>query len=343
MSRSSSPLDQAFMTTAAATAVQGTTAENPAVGCVVVKDGEILARAATAAGGVPHAEAAVLGRLRAGESRGATVYSTLEPCAHYGKTPPCVGLLIKARVRRVVFATLDPNPLVNGKGAEALAKVGIEVTTLPNAAAAQLNCGFFRRMLADRPWVTLKMALDKRGAVAIKGKRKQISGREAANFAHLLRLRADVVAVGATTAEVDKPLLTCRLPGVKKFTPQPVIFSKKRAFNRGRAGNTLSNALVVGETRLEDSLNLLAERGYNRLLVEGGPCLASRFLEAELVDEIYLIRSAAELRPGPGEELVLAPKPLREARGFNRIHRLGRDVVEHCYVRGNHPSSGDNP
>ena len=306
----------------AATAI-GKTAANPAVGCVLVKNGVILSKAATGDGGAPHAEAAALSSLDRAASEGATAYLTLEPCAHHGRNPPCVELLVAAGVARVVAAAEDPNSLVGGRGIAALRAAAIRVEILPSAAAELLNCGFFMRMRAARPWVTLKMAMDKRGAIAERDRRSRISGAAADNFNHSLRLQADAVAVGANTAAIDKPLLTCRLAGGEAFSPQPIIFSRS-----GKGRGILENALVLSADNLPACLRLLANRGINRLLLEGGATLAAEFLRGELVDEIYLVRSPKIL----GGRCLFAPRQLLALKGFNQVHRLGDDVVEHRYV-----------
>lgn len=310
----------------------GRTATNPPVGCVIVRGEEIIAKGRTADGGVPHAEAVALSNIRGDKgANGATAYLTLEPCAHHAKTPPCAELLIKSGIKRVVVAAVDPDPRVNGRGIELLRRGGVATELLPLAAADAVNCGFFRRMTANRPWVSLKMALAKGGEIAIRGKRTKISGAAADNFIHDLRLRADAIAVGANTVAIDKPSLSCRLLGYEGFSPLAIVFS-----HGVRGGVSLENGLTISED-LPTALASLAKRGINRLLVEGGAALAASFLEGGLVDEVYLIRSKQTLVG----DCLFAPERLTAMAG-KLIHRLGEDMIEHCYVQRNHHSSRED-
>ncbi|MDQ2801922.1 MAG: bifunctional diaminohydroxyphosphoribosylaminopyrimidine deaminase/5-amino-6-(5-phosphoribosylamino)uracil reductase RibD, partial [Pseudomonadota bacterium] len=199
----------------------GNTWPNPSVGCIVVKDGRVLGRAVTTPGGRPHAETMALDR--AGDAaRGATAYVTLEPCCHWGRTPPCTDALIAAGIARVVIAVSDPDPRVDGRGIAQLRAADIEVVQgLLEAAAEDVIAGFALRVRQGRPLVTLKLAstLDGRIATA-SGESRWITGPSARRMAHALRGRHDAIMVGIGTVLADDPDLTCRLPG---FRPTPLV------------------------------------------------------------------------------------------------------------------------
>lgn len=205
--------DQYFMELALRLARErkGLTHPNPTVGCVIVKDGKVIAQANHERAGLPHAEAKALSI--AGESaRGSTLYVTLEPCTHFGRTPPCVDAIIKAGVKRVVIATLDPNPLVSGKGVQRLKEAGIEVTVgVLEEEAKRLNEDFFTYITKGRPYITLKFAQSLDGSLATKDYHsKWISSEESRKYAHRLRAEASAVLVGINTVLRDNPSLTVR-------------------------------------------------------------------------------------------------------------------------------------
>src|SRR5215468_11232385 len=198
----------------------GRTWPNPAVGCVIMKDGRVVGRGRTRDGGRPHAEADAL--AQAGPAaRGATVYVTLEPCSHQGRSPPCADALIKARVARVVSAMEDPNPPVNGQGHARLKAAGIAVEVGEGAReAAEINAGFLMRVLAGRPLFHLKLASSLDGRIATAtGESKWITGEGARADGHRLRAVHDAILVGAGTVAADDPDLTCRLPGLGAYSP----------------------------------------------------------------------------------------------------------------------------
>jgi diaminohydroxyphosphoribosylaminopyrimidine deaminase/5-amino-6-(5-phosphoribosylamino)uracil reductase len=202
----------------------GQVAPNPAVGCVVVKDGVIVGRGWTQKGGRPHAETEAL--ARAGEAaRGATAYVTLEPCSHTGKTPPCAEALIAAGVARVVGAVTDPDPRVSGRGFQMLREAGIEVVTgICEAEAAELNAGFFLRVKETRPLVVLKIAESANGLIAdASGQTRWLTSEAARAHAHLLRATHDAILIGIETALADDPELTCRLPGLEDRSPIRIV------------------------------------------------------------------------------------------------------------------------
>ncbi len=197
---------------------------NPAVGCVLVRDGHVVGRGWTQPGGRPHAETEAL--KRAGDlARGATAYVTLEPCDHEGATGPCSNALLQAGIGRVVVAMQDPDPRVSGRGIARLREAGVEVTVGPcREEATQLNLGFFLRVTEGRPMVTLKLATSLDGRIATaSGDSKWITGEQARAEAHSLRASHDAVLVGSGTALADDPALTCRLPGMEDRSPVRVI------------------------------------------------------------------------------------------------------------------------
>lgn len=290
---------------------------NPSVGCVIVKQGRVVGRAVTAPGGRPHGEPQAL--AQAGDAaRGATVYVSLEPCNHHGKTPPCTDALIAAGVARVVVACEDPDPRVCGGGVRRLREAGIQVDVgLLAAEAEALNIGFFTRIRQGRPSVTLKLAtsLDARVATAT-GESKWITGPESRARGHLLRAQHDAILVGIGTVLADDPDLTCRLPGLEDRSPVRVVLdsrlrvpltSKLVATARqvptwvvtaSDADPARADALegegvrvLNVDTDVHVTLSVLAGQGITRLLVEGGPSVATSFLKAERVDRMEWFRA----------------------------------------------------
>ena len=300
----------------------GNTWPNPAVGAVVVKDGLVLGRGWTQPGGRPHAETLAL--KRAGKAaRGATLYVTLEPCSHHGKTPPCADAVIKAGVARVVSALEDPNPEVAGQGHERLRARGIAVDAGAGGDEAQrAHVGHIRRMRDGRPHVLLKLALSADGKVGAAGRKPvQITADTAREQVSLLRARSDAILVGLGTVMADNPSLTCRLPGMLERSPVRIVLDAQlriplsmNAVATARETPTWifgsTNASAMAEQVLRDKgaevfrvkakdgrldlaqmLKILAERGITRLLVEGGPNVAASFVAADLVDQAVLFHS----------------------------------------------------
>ncbi|MBR0775965.1 bifunctional diaminohydroxyphosphoribosylaminopyrimidine deaminase/5-amino-6-(5-phosphoribosylamino)uracil reductase RibD [Bradyrhizobium diazoefficiens] len=303
---------------------QGRTWPNPAVGAVIVKDGVIVGRGWTQAGGRPHAEPEAL--RRAGEAaRGATLYVTLEPCSHFGKSPPCADAAIAAGIKRVVAAIEDPNPEVAGQGHARLRAAGITVDVgLCAAEAAFDHAGHFRRIRDRRPHVTLKLAVSPDGKIgAAGGKPVAITGDAVRDRVHLLRARSDAILVGIGTVLADDPLLTCRLPGMGAHSPVRVVLDQNlripatsklvqsaretplwvvaselaeaAAVTRlGAAGAQIIRIPPGGTPGLDlpAVLHALAEKGITRLMVEGGSRVAASFVSSDLVDEVWLFRGA---------------------------------------------------
>lgn len=339
---------------------------NPAVGCVIVRDGRVVGRGWTQPGGRPHAEVEAL--ARAGEAaRGATAYVTLEPCAHHGKTPPCADALVRAGIARVVAPLEDSDARVAGQGFARLRAAGIEVVTGVLAdEAARDHAGFFRRVDLGRPFVTLKLASSFDGRIATAtGESQWITGPEARRMVHAMRMRHDAVMVGAGTARADDPSLTVRDMGV---TRQPVRVVVSRHLDLPLMSGLARTAREVpvwlchgpdADRRLIETweglgarlipcgltgrsldplavLQGLGEAGLTRVFCEGGGALAASLLQADLVDEVVGMTAGivlgAEGRPAIGalglDRLAEAPRfRLREARP------VGPDLV-HVWEKG---------
>jgi diaminohydroxyphosphoribosylaminopyrimidine deaminase/5-amino-6-(5-phosphoribosylamino)uracil reductase len=326
-SRESKAADQRFMALALTLGRrgQGRSWPNPAVGAVVVKDGVIVGRGWTQPGGRPHAEPEAL--KRAGEAaRGATLYVTLEPCSHIGKSPPCADAIIAAGIARVVSAIEDPNPEVAGQGHAKLRAAGISVDIgLAAAEAAHDHAGHFRRIRDKRPHVILKLAVSSDDKIGAAGRKPvAISGEAAKARVHLLRAQSDAILVGIGTVLADDPLLTCRLPGMEARSPVRVVLDRSlripgasrlihsaretplwvmtsnvseapAAMKLGAAGaQVIRVATTSTPPRLDlpGVLHALAGKGITRLLVEGGARVASSFVASGLVDEVWLLRGA---------------------------------------------------
>jgi diaminohydroxyphosphoribosylaminopyrimidine deaminase / 5-amino-6-(5-phosphoribosylamino)uracil reductase len=274
----------------------GTTAENPNVGCVIVKEGRLLGVGWTQPGGRPHAETEAL-KMAGAAARGATAYVTLEPCAHHGRTGPCAEALVAAGIARVVTAIEDPDPRVSGGGHAILERAGVAFETGLAAEEARRDmAGFLTRIQKKRPQVILKMAFSADGKIAAGvGKRTAISGSEARARVHLLRAQCNAILVGMGTVRADDPELTCRLPGLRNRSPKPFIMS--RHGNLPPASHLARQGAEVLRGTVPQVLADLALRGINRLMVEGGARVARSFLEAGLVDEFHLIRAPVTLGP----------------------------------------------
>jgi len=300
----------------------GRTQPNPSVGCVIVKDGVVLGRGWTQPGGRPHAEAMALAQAgtlaQAGEAaRDATVYVTLEPCAHESpRGPSCTSLLLAARPARVVIAALDPDPRTSGHGALALQRAGIEVVSgVLEAEAVRQQRGFRLRLAEGRPEVTLKLATSLDGRIALpNGESRWITGPEARRHAHLERARHDVILIGRRTLETDDPMLDVRLPGLEDRSPRPVVVS--RTLERIAPSLKLAGrAEVLSGASLPEMLAGLAAGGALRVLAEGGAGLAASLLRHDLVDRLLWYTAPIVLGDGRSgvEDLGLAR--LAEAHG----------------------------
>jgi diaminohydroxyphosphoribosylaminopyrimidine deaminase / 5-amino-6-(5-phosphoribosylamino)uracil reductase len=324
-SSASQRFDQNAMRAALALARRGlgTVWPNPAVGCVIVNRGKVVGRGWTQPGGRPHGETEAL--RRAGlAARGATAYVSLEPCCHWGQTPPCVDALIAAGVGRVVVALEDPDPRVAGEGLCQLRAAGLAVETgLGAEEAAEINAGFFSRLRLGRPLVTLKLATSLDGRIATRhGESQWITGPPARERAHALRAVHDAIMVGSGTVLADDPQLTCRLPGLGHRSPVRVVIDRRlrippamRLIADAREVMTwvVTSTSAVSEQRqelcdrgvtvididpapgghvdLSAALAALGDRGITRLLVEGGGRLAAALLRARLVDRLVWVHA----------------------------------------------------
>ena len=299
---------------------RGRTAPNPCVGCVIVKDGRIVGRGWTQPGGRPHAEAMAL--AAAGEAaRGATVYTTLEPCAHESpRGPACSDLLVAAGVAEVVIALGDPDPRTDGRGAERLRGSGIGVTTgVMKAEAWRSMAGFLTRRALGRPHVTLKLATSLDGCIArTDGESKWITGPEARAHAHLERARHEAILVGGGTAKADVPKLDVRLEGLEQHSPRRLLLTRHRG-DQEHFDHVDSPAAIAG---LE---------GVDHLLVEGGAGAAAAFLAEDLVDRLLLYRAPILIGGGKPALDDIGLTHLADAHGRWRLHdsrMLGIDRME---------------
>jgi diaminohydroxyphosphoribosylaminopyrimidine deaminase/5-amino-6-(5-phosphoribosylamino)uracil reductase len=323
--------DQRFMALALALGRRGLgrTWPNPAVGAVIVKNGVVAGRGWTQAGGRPHAEIEAL-RHAGAAARGATLYVTLEPCSHHGKSPPCADAVIAAGLARVVSALEDPNPEVAGQGHARLRAAGITVDIGIGAETARHDhAGHILRMRQGRPRVLLKLAISADGkAGAAGGRPVAITGDAVHDRVHLLRAQNDAIMIGIGTARADDPMLTCRLPGMEKYSPVRVVLDSALALPLGSRLVATARQTPVwaiggaaapggaeaalraqgvevlragergGRLDLGAVLKLLAARGITRLMVEGGPTLAAGLIAADLVDEAVLFHAAKVVGAG---------------------------------------------
>lgn len=311
----------------------GLAAPNPSVGAIVVKtDGIeplIVSRGVTAKGGRPHAETEAI-KMAGDATKGATLYVTLEPCAHQSKTPPCASAVIQAKFERVVIAIEDPNPLVSGNGIRMLRDAGIDTIVGVGAAQAKVDhAGHFRRVKDGRPHILLKIAVSADGKTGLAGRKPaRISGPVSMAEAHVLRATCDAIMVGSGTVIADNPKLDCRLPGMEDRSPIRVVLdgslripldcalvrtAKERKLILIAGENAPANQQKALEEKgaevirvqvtkdkfrkpvIEDAMIELGKRGITRLLVEGGPMLSASLIQGDLVDEAVVVRAPVTL------------------------------------------------
>jgi len=355
--------DERFMALALAMGRRalGTTAENPPVGCVIEREGRILARGWTQPGGRPHAEVHAMERASS-DFEGATAYVTLEPCAHHGKTPPCAEALIAAGIARVVVAAPDPDPRVNGRGVSMLRAAGVTVREgVLQTEAEQDLAGFLSRVRKHRPHVTLKLATSWDGRIATgAGESQWITGPAARRQVHLMRAQADAVMVGGGTARVDDPSLTVRELGLKRAPIRAVVSRRLDLPLTGTlaqsAGTTplwllhgpdLDQSLHQawqglgarlfevpvhgGQLDPQGVLRSLADGGVNSVLCEGGGMFAASLLHAGLVDRVVWFVAGmalgAEGYPGIGP---MGLDRLADASRFDlrEVRQVGADIMQ---------------
>jgi diaminohydroxyphosphoribosylaminopyrimidine deaminase/5-amino-6-(5-phosphoribosylamino)uracil reductase len=329
---------------------------NPAVGCVVVKNGHVVGRGYTQAGGRPHAEAVAL--AQAGDAaRDGVAYVTLEPCAHRGETPACAETLAAAGVARVVIAASDPDPRTDGRGTALLRDAGVDVIEdVAVEEAEELNAGFIKKVKTGRPLVTLKLATTLDGKIATAGgDSKWITGPEARARGHRMRACHDAILIGIGTAMADDPSLTCRLPGMLNRSPVRVVLDSKARLSvtgrlvagaaetplwvivqRGAKADPLAAAgaeiLAVGKSGDPAAvLEVLVSRGITRVLIEGGASVATSFVRAGLVDRLAWFRapvlSGDDGLPGLyGMDI----ETIDELKRFRRtaVETVGQDILE---------------
>ena len=254
---------------------RGTTSPNPVVGAVIVRSDRVVGEGWHERPGEAHAEVRALEQA-GDDARGATMYVTLEPCSHHGRTPPCADAIVAAGVARVVVGAGDANPEVDGAGIARLRAAGVEVEVEDSFAARAANAGYFSVHRRGRPWVILKLATTLDGGVSVPG-RRWVTGEAARRRVHELRARVDAVAVGMGTVRTDAPRLDARGVDAPR---QP----RRLAFGKGPL--PAGSALELRSGELEPELRALAAEGVQTLLLEGGPTLAAAFLDDDLVDEV---------------------------------------------------------
>lgn len=334
----------------------GNVAPNPLVGAVVVRDGKVIGEGWHAEYGGPHAEVAAL--ENAGDTRGATMYVSLEPCAHHGRTPPCTEAILAAGIQRLVFGAYDPNPVAQGGGA-ILRGHGLDVTGgLADDEVRSINAPFFRSHDAarhDLPWTELKLALSLDGRIAdASGSSQWITGAEAREEVHRLRAGADAIAVGIGTVLADDPKLTVRGEVQPRIAPVRVVFDRELKLplestlaqtakeipvwvithpegpaDRRMLLETAGIRILLAED-LQSSLRLLRSEGVRTLFCEGGAGLASQLLAGDFVDRMHLIYAPLLLGPGAIEGFGrIPPTTLDTAHRWRLIEsaRFGADTL----------------
>jgi diaminohydroxyphosphoribosylaminopyrimidine deaminase / 5-amino-6-(5-phosphoribosylamino)uracil reductase len=309
---------------------RGTTKPNPIVGAVVVRDGEVVGRGWHERAGGPHAEIAAL-EAAGDAARGATLYTTLEPCAHHGRTPPCVEAIIAAGVAKVVAAAGDPNPKTDGRGFGGLRAAGVDVEIADGDAALRArrqNEAYRTWVTKRRPFVTYKAAMTLDGRLAAAGgDARWVSGEDSRRLVHELRAASDAVAVGMGTVEADDPALTARDVGAVE---QP----RRLAFGSEPLPDGSELELLSGS--LQEELARLAGEEVQSLLLEGGPTLAGAFLRADLIDKLVLFVApklvggddAPPLFAGPGVRVLAEAVAVTSVE----VSRVGEDVLVTGYL-----------
>jgi diaminohydroxyphosphoribosylaminopyrimidine deaminase/5-amino-6-(5-phosphoribosylamino)uracil reductase len=300
-------------------AARGRTAPNPNVGCVIINNGKLIGRGATGDGGRPHAETAALADAGK-QAKGATLYTTLEPCAHASERgPTCSAIIPKAGIARVVAALKDPDPRTAGQGIAMLRKAGIEVKSgVAKQAARTSMSGYFSRIERGRPRITLKLALSIDGKIALpSGESKWITGEDARAHVHLERAQSDMILVGRGTYLADAPRLDVRLPGLEEHSPRRALLT------RGEA--------VEGWEILSSPQDAYRLHDVNDLLVEGGSATATAFLAADLIDRIVIYRAPIIVGEGKSSVGYIGLDAIADAHGRWRAAdgaHLGIDRLE---------------
>jgi diaminohydroxyphosphoribosylaminopyrimidine deaminase/5-amino-6-(5-phosphoribosylamino)uracil reductase len=299
---------------------RGRSAPNPNVGCIIVSDsGRVIGRGATAAGGRPHGEAAALAEARK-RATGATVYVTLEPCAHASERgPACTDLLLEAKPARVVVGLKDPDVRTAGKGIRRLRRAGIEVTLgVERDLAKRSLSGWLTRLELGRPRITLKLALSIDGKIALaSGESKWITGEDARRHVHLERAHSDMILVGRGTLLADEPRLDVRLPGLEERSPRRALLTR---------GDPVTGWETLGNPR-----DVYRLHDVNDLLVEGGSATATAFLAEDLVDRILIYRAPIIVGEGKSSFGYVGLDAIADAHSRWELvdeQRLGVDRLE---------------
>lgn len=355
------PTDRDYMERALALAelAKGRTSPNPMVGCVVVSDGEIIGEGYHEVAGGPHAE--VIALRDAGDVSEATVYVTLEPCCHHGKTPPCVDLLTERKPKRVIIAMEDPNPLVAGVGIEALREHGVEVTVgLLEDQARNLNESFVKYITTDMPFVIAKCGMSLDGKIATRtGDSRWVTGEESRKYVHQIRNEVDAILVGSRTVMLDNPSLTTRLPMDNTKDPIRVILDSSEYLGHDRkVFNVESNSptwIAVSDDReiegvdetikipkgiggldMEVLMRELGRRGVTSVLIEGGGTTHASAFESGIVDKVMFFvapkiiggKEAVSAVDGHGSEFMADAIPLDRMQAMP----VGNDILIEAYV-----------
>jgi len=343
----------------------GRTSPNPVVGAVIVRNGRIIGEGFHRRAGLPHAEREALRRITE-TARGATIYVNLEPCSHYGRTPPCADALIEAGIKRVVVGMVDPNPLVQGRGLRRLRRAGIAVATgVLREECERLNEDFACFIRTGRPFVTLKLAASLDGRIAAaSGDSQWISGEQSRHVVHELRNRVDAILVGAETVRNDDPRLTCRMRGGRdplrvvldgrlSITPSarvctqpstaPTLIATSEDHGRGEKQAQLEaqGVQVVclpgknGQVPLRPLLVELGRRGHKSVLIEGGGRIAAAALREGVVDKV-LFFYAPLLLGGEGRAMI-GPLGIDRVAAGQKLHtitveRIGKDILVAAYI-----------
>jgi diaminohydroxyphosphoribosylaminopyrimidine deaminase/5-amino-6-(5-phosphoribosylamino)uracil reductase len=357
--------DAAYMARAIELAGYGlfTTDPNPRVGCVIVRDGEVVGEGYHVKAGGPHAEIHAL--KQAGEkAKGATAYVTLEPCSHHGKTPPCADALIEAGVSRVVVAMEDPNPLVAGKGIERLRSAGVSIETDYMAdTATKLNPGFIKRMVDGRPYIRCKLAMSLDGRTAMaSGESKWITGSEARQDVQHLRARASAIMTGIGTVLADNPTMNVRLEGVErqplrivldphlsipldaKILHAPgevlIVTACDESDYKSQLQATGAEVITIANTKeyidLHALMDVLNQRDINEVHLETGATLSGAFLKAGLIDEL-IVYMAPKLMGNNARGLFHTPGliemadaihlEIKDIRAFGKDWRITSSII----------------
>ncbi|WP_105426663.1 bifunctional diaminohydroxyphosphoribosylaminopyrimidine deaminase/5-amino-6-(5-phosphoribosylamino)uracil reductase RibD [Neorhizobium tomejilense] len=297
----------------------GQTGTNPSVGCVVVKDGEVVGSAVTAPGGRPHAETQAL-EIAGEKARGATVYVTLEPCSHYGRTPPCANALVEAGVARVVISLTDPDPRVSGRGIAILREAGIVVETgLMEEEGRRALAAYLTRQTKGRPHVTLKLAVSANGMLGRRGEEVSITGPEARAQVHRLRAEADAILVGIGTVLSDDPELTVRISGLENRSPIRIVLDRRMEL-------PLDSTLV--RTALDVPVIAVAEPG-SVLQVEGGAASRST-AKGDLATKAAALQAAGvEIMDSSELDILLA---ILAVRGMSSLLVEGGATVAKAFL-----------